>query len=100
MDQKKIILDRKAKQRIDRDKIAGTRWDMSDGHIIKVYDLYKANRITFQQLMKHFPGRTFHALTDKVYFIRGKLGLIGKRHEDPNQMQLPLGGRIESKRNH
>ena len=81
-------------------KTTGTKWTISNEHIIKVYDLYKANRISFQQLMDHFPGRTFHALTDKVYFIRGKLGLVGKPKIDPAQTSLPLGGQIEAKPKH
>jgi hypothetical protein len=49
-----------------------------------------------QQLLEHFPGRTFHAITDKVYFIRGKMGLINQHQQDPNQLSLPLGGAITS----
>ena len=92
-----IAINKKKKQAKDREKTAGTKWTISDEHIVKVYDLYKANRISFQQLMDHFPGRTFHALTDKVYFIRGKLGLVGKPKVDPDQTALPFGGQIEAK---
>jgi hypothetical protein len=95
---KQIILDKKKKREQDRKKYYGKKWDVSDEHIIKVYDLYKANKISYSELLDHFPGRTFHAITDKVYFIRGKLGLVGKK--DPGQFELPLGGELESGRKH
>jgi hypothetical protein len=90
-----IEINKKKKQAADREKIAGKPWDIPDEHLIRVYDLYKANKITMQQLLEHFPGRTFHAITDKVYFIRGKLGLINSRQQDPNQLSLPLGGALK-----
>ena len=92
---RKVVVNKKLLRQKQKEEITGTRWKEKDDFIIRIYELYKKNRITAEHLMDIFPGRSFHAINNKVYNIKGKRGFNRKQDLNPNQLELPLGGLIE-----
>ncbi len=90
----KIKLSKKKKQQQDHETIAGTPWEHSSDFIIAVWEKYVEGKISARRLMETFPGRTFKAIEDKVYHIRGRGEHV--QFKDPNQCELPLGGELDA----
>lgn len=90
----KVVINKKLLRQEQKKKIAGRRWQEKDDFVLAVYERYKKNIITAEQLLDIFPGRTFHAIFSKVYNIRGARKVVHQKNKDPNQLELPLAGQI------
>lgn len=95
---KKVIINKKLKRKEDKKQISGTKWKENDDFILSVWERYKKKRITSEQLLDIFPGRSFHAIFSKVYNIRGARKDIHQKNTDPNQYSLPFGGQLTTKK--
>ncbi|KKN43300.1 hypothetical protein LCGC14_0704520 [marine sediment metagenome] len=62
--------------------------DISPEHICKCWDSYKAQKITTQTLLSHFPGRTLNAIKSKVWSIRGRTEGDRSNGYNPDQEDL------------
>lgn len=86
-----IILNALEKRKRDLEKISGSKWEHNDNFVLAVWGKYCEGKISAERLLKIFNGRTFKAIEDKVYRIRGR---SEKEKKDPNQLSLPLGGEL------